>query len=52
MMDVTLSPNWDETFDFAVEREAAQPADTIMSESPATTTEVRASGSLIQVGEM
>ena len=52
MMDVTLSPNRDEIFDFAVEREVLQPAATIMSESPATMTEVRASGSLIQGGEM
>jgi hypothetical protein len=52
MMDDTFSPNWVETVDLAVEREAAQPAATIMSESPATITEVRPSGSPIQVGEM
>ena len=51
-MDATLSPNWDESFDLAVEREGAQPAATTMSESPATVAEVRAPGSLIQVGEM
>jgi hypothetical protein len=52
MMDDIFSPNWDETFDLAVEGEAAQPAATIMSESPVTIAEVRVSGSLIQVGEM